>query len=482
MRRNELFLLPPDMRDWLPEDHLAWFIIGLVDELDLSAFESKYRLGAQGRPAHHPAMMLALLIYSYASDVHSSRRIERACSEDIACRVICGGEIPDHSTIARFRQIHDEAFRSVFLQVLRMCAEAGLVRLGVLAIDGTKVSANASMDANRSADGIRRLVDQVIADAEAADAAEDEVFGEARGDELPEWTRDPDRRKQVLAEAAERLRQKNKKSRVNTTDPDSRLMHGPAGGFVQAYNAQVAVDESGVVLAAEATSAENDLHQMAPVIDRTLENLAAAGIDAKPAVAVADNGYLSTAGLTGIDEDIEVVVAPGPRVPDAKQVAAADANHAAADAAVQAERQRRREVFARISSGEITPTEGSRELGIHLATLSYGYDRWLAGEPIPVKPVSRRFRKTSSHARLQIDMAAKLADPALAAAYARRAPLAEGAIASLKNRIGLRRISMRGRRAANAELTLGAAVHNVLKLRNAAQELLTPSPPPFATA
>src|SRR3954464_6897997 len=147
--RDQVLLLPPSLREWLPAGHLAWFVIDAGDRLDLTAFYAAYRLDGQGRGAHEPSMMVALLLYSYVVGERSSRRIERRCVEDVACRVICANQAPDHTTIARFRRRHETALAGLFGDVLALCAEVGLVSVGVIAIDGTKVYANASQHANR---------------------------------------------------------------------------------------------------------------------------------------------------------------------------------------------------------------------------------------------------------------------------------------------------------------------------------------------
>src|SRR5205823_7666288 len=154
--REQELLLPPSLRDWLPEGHLAWFVIDAVAELDLTAFYAAYRADGHGRAAHDPAMMVALLLYSYALGERSSRRVERRCVEDVATRVICANQTPDHTTIARFRQRHEAAIAGLFGEVLALCAEAGLVEVGVVAVDGTKVHANASERATRSCADIAR--------------------------------------------------------------------------------------------------------------------------------------------------------------------------------------------------------------------------------------------------------------------------------------------------------------------------------------
>jgi transposase len=156
--RDQVLLLPPSLREWLPDDHFAWFVIDAVDRLDLSAFYCGYRLDGQGRAAHEPSTMVALLLYSYALGERSSRRIERRCVEDVATRVICANRAPDHTTIARFRQRHEAALAELFGEVLWLCAEAGLVRVGVVAVDGTKVHANASHHATRDYELIAREI------------------------------------------------------------------------------------------------------------------------------------------------------------------------------------------------------------------------------------------------------------------------------------------------------------------------------------
>src|SRR3954462_11205773 len=200
--RDQELLLPPSLREWLPEEHFAWFVIDAVAELDLSAFLASYRVDGHGRAAHDPAMMVALLLYAYAIGERSSRRIERRCVEDVATRVICANQAPDHTTIARFRQRHEMALGELFGEVLALCAESGLVRVGVIAVDGTKVHANAAPQATRDYEQIAR---EILAEADAVDAEEDEQFGDARGDELPPELATAQGRRGWLREAKRRL-------------------------------------------------------------------------------------------------------------------------------------------------------------------------------------------------------------------------------------------------------------------------------------
>jgi transposase len=208
--RDQPFLLPPDMREWLPAGHLAWFVIDAVEALDLSRFSARRSPGGSvaGRAAYDPRVLLGLLVYGYATGVRSSRRIERACAEDVAFRVICAQDVPDHATVARFRREHfadPAAMGDLFAQVLVVAARAGLGKLGLIAIDGTKIAASASKDANRAEGRLRELAAVVVAEAEAVDAAEDELFGDARGDELPAELADPKTRGERIRAALAEL-------------------------------------------------------------------------------------------------------------------------------------------------------------------------------------------------------------------------------------------------------------------------------------
>src|ERR1700754_3121047 len=178
--REQSFLMPPDVREWLPEDHFAWFVLDAVAAMELDAFYAAYRVDGRARPAYEPAMMVALVLYAYARGMRSSRAIERACVEDIAYRVIAGQAKPDHATIARFVERHQDALAAVFGQVLGLCARAGLAGVNVVAVDGTKIAANAAREATANYERIAR---EVLEHAQAVDAEEDARFGDARGDE-----------------------------------------------------------------------------------------------------------------------------------------------------------------------------------------------------------------------------------------------------------------------------------------------------------
>jgi transposase len=346
--RDQSFLLPPDLRDWLPKSHLAWFILDVVDQLDLQPFLRAYRADGHGHPAYDPKALLGVLLYAYAVGMRSSRQIERRCQEDLAFRVLAGNSAPDHVTIARFRVRHQAALAELLVASLRLCAAAGLVRLGVLALDGTKVAANAADKANRTLDKVEAEVAEILRQAAEADQREDLEHGHARGDELPaELASRTGRLAQLRqakarleAEAAERQRRyqqrvaelaaaarargrqprvhikprrqdeaPNPKATANITDPDSRFLH-TRNGTVQGYNAQAVVTEGQVVVAAELTQQGNDLQQLRPMLQAVDQTLAAADIHQRPGTLLADSGYWSIANLTSIPDAPELLIWP----------------------------------------------------------------------------------------------------------------------------------------------------------------------------
>jgi transposase len=203
--RGQQFLIPPDMREWLPENHLVWWLLAVVERLDTSGLHRRRRRGAQGRAGYDPDMLLALLVYAYCTKVRSSRQIERLCETDVAYRVICAGQVPDHSTIARFRQEQAWVAARLFADVLEICAQAGLAQVGVVALDGTKIAANASRDANRTRQWLEGEIADMFAQARRVDDDEDDRFGGRRGDELPAGLADPAVRQARLQAALDQL-------------------------------------------------------------------------------------------------------------------------------------------------------------------------------------------------------------------------------------------------------------------------------------
>ena len=437
---DQRLLLPPDLREWLPAGDVALFLSDVVDELDLSAIYAAYEQGdRRGQPPYHPAMMVKLLLYGYCTGVPSSRKIERATYRDVAFRVLAGDQHPDHDSIAEFRKRHLEALAGLFVQVLQLCQGAGLVTLGHVALDGTKLKANASkhtaMSYARMEETEARLEREVrtlLEQAQQVDAAEDTQYGRGqRGDELPaELARRESRLVKIRAakaaleqaarerasQAAEAGRAKlaarkqrvgSAKGRVatvpdpeqaqpaptaqyNFTDPESRIMKdGATKGFVQAYNAQLVVDgEAQVIVACAVTQAATDVEQFVPMLIQVQQNVGQA-----PAIALADAGYFSEANLTAPElATIECYVPP--------------------------DRQTHRGVW--------TPGRSRH-------------------------PVSEQMR-------------AKLQTAAGRAIYARRKTLPEPVFGQIKEARGFRRFWLRGVRNVRAEWAMICLTHNLLKL------------------
>jgi len=345
---DQALLLPPSVHDFVPAGHLSRFVVALVtEELDLSTILASYK-GEKGQPPYHPAMMVALLLYAYAVGIYSSRRIAKACIERVDFMAIVALDAPDFRTTSEFRRRHLVALSALFVQVLKLCEQAGLVKLGHVALDGTKINANASKHKAMSYERMQKRepelqaeVDGWLKAAEAADAAEDAAFGvDRRGDEMPDWVADKQARlakiRQAKAEleaeakakaAAEQAAREKKdgdklrpgrkavppsdvpepKAQRNFTDPDSRILK-TKDGYIQGYNAQAAVDAQEQIIVAHTLSNNgNDQAQLAPLLDATKANLGR-----NPDEASADAGYCSAANLrTLIRRRIKGYIATG---------------------------------------------------------------------------------------------------------------------------------------------------------------------------
>jgi transposase len=365
---DQLMLMPPSVREWLPEDHLAFFVLDTVAELDLAEFFAAYRADGRGGSVYDPRTMLAVLLYAYCTGERSSRRVERCLVEHVAYRVVAANQQPDHATIARFRARHQDAIAGLFGQVLGLCVKAGLVDTGLIAIDGTKFGANASFFANRKhesltkelaeiaeiaelnqaqpgegddlVDAAHKIAKAILEEAAAVDEAEDAEHGDARGDELPpEWSGGRDRRARIRAaldelesqkardyesRIAERVKKetelgrkltgpkpkedaarRSKPRRANTTDPHSRIIAQASKGVVQGYNAQTAATADQIVVAAEVTATTNDQPHFVPMTTAVTENLTDAGHAESVGTFVADAGYWTAAnGTTEVGAEV----------------------------------------------------------------------------------------------------------------------------------------------------------------------------------
>ena len=500
--RDQLFLLPPDLRSWLPAGHLVWFVLEVVGRLDTSVLHARHRNDGVGRRSYDPDMLLALLVYAYCTGVRSSRQIERRCESDVAFRVVCANHVPDHTTIARFRQAHTAVAQSLFTDVLVLCFEAGLGSVGVVAVDGTKMGCNASLSANRTRASIEAEVAAMFVDADRVDGAEDRLFGDDRGDELPVDLVNPRsrgerldaalmelRRQEAVREAAQQARKRTQEEAVarggrprgkpsedeevaaaeaavraedlraetrrreraekqallghrlagrrpgpqsrgqrlaaerfervkaraderakarphegpsetagtrsaNTTDPQSRFMKTQQG-WVQGYNSQAAVNEHGVVLAAEVTQEHTDFGQCVPMMNAVRKNLDAIGCQNQEiGLVLFDAGYISNDNLT----------APGP--------------------------------------DRLIATGKARKLNQQLST---------RGAPPP--------DATALEA-----MGHRLRTPAGRSTYKLRGQLVEPYFGNIKEVRGIRRFIGRGLATVNAEWKLIATTNNILKL------------------
>jgi transposase len=467
--REQLLLMPPSVADWLPEDHLAWFVIDVVAELDMSSFFAAYRLDGRGGAAYDPQMMLALLVYAYCVGERSSRRIERRLVEDVAFRVVAANQQPDHATLARFRATHETSIAALFGQVLAVCARAGLLRPGLVAIDGTRMVANASREANRTAEQVaEEIAGEILAEAAVTDASEDaEESRRAGGSEPPDADLGPRagrraRLRRVLdelkaeadehsyeavmarratkeAETGKKLRgkrpsptrQKNRgRQHGNITDPDSRLMN-TKNGFVQGFNAQAVATVDQFVIAAEVSNQAFDAPLYEDVITTAKTNLKKAGERRRIRRVVADAGYWSdhNVHLPGV----ESFIAPG---------------RARKLAKIAESQQQRAEIIDQVQAGELTKPEAAEKLGVSVARVNQILRRRRAGDPDQLTAAS----------------IAKIDSPRGRRTYARRAGTIEPVFAQIKHNRKIRTVSRRGLTAADSEWKLICATHNLLKL------------------
>jgi transposase len=429
------YLFPPSPHDWLPEGDLVYFLLDTVATLDLSPIYAHYERELRGQPPFHPRMMVALLLYCYATGTRSSRKIMKRCHVDVACRVIVGEDIPDFRTISDFRRIHLARLEALFVEVLKLCALAGLARVGTIALDGTKIKANASRHKAMSYDRMKteeeRLKQEIaglLAEAQASDDAEDLRHGPDRhGDELPdELARRQsrlakirgakklleERAKLEAAEEAARRQAEGKsppttasaeavpepKDQINFTDPESRIMRASNKGWDQCGNAQAVTNEHQIILAADVTDQANDVRQLVPMVDQARANLDAAGIDDAIEAALGDAGYYSETNAAALE---------------------------------------------------------GRGIEPYLAT-----ERLKHHEKVASAPRGRIPNGLSAKQR----MARKLRTKVGREMYAKRKGMIEPIFGQVKQALGLRQFSLRGLASMRGEWRLMATVHNLLKL------------------
>src|SRR5712675_1644340 len=420
---NEELLLPPSLRDWLPENHLAYFVSDVADNLDLSGMDAVYGNEKRGQPPYDPLMMTKVLLYGYCVGVFSSRRIERRLVEDIAFRVLAAGNQPNFRTISDFRKIHLKTLEALFEQVLKIALEAGAMKVGRVALDGTKVKANASkhkaMSYDRMLEKEKQLkaeVKRLLEQAETADAEEDALYGKDRtGDELPAELERRETRLKKIKEAKraveERARQKaaaegkdpkqaepKDKDQYNFTDPESRIMKG-ADGFVQAYNAQAAVEPNlQLIVGQTVTQSTNDKEQLLPMVE-VMEQQSGQ----RPEEVLADSGYCSEKNLEALD-------------------------------------------------AEENP---ERRIDGYVATQRQKHDEYK--EPCPKGPLPKGATRVDRMRR-------KLKTKAGKAVYAARKAIVEPVFGQIKQARGFRQFLLRGLAKVQGEWSLVCTTHNILKL------------------
>jgi transposase len=425
-RRDQQFLLPPSVDEWLPQDHLARFVVSTVEQLDLAVFARPHRADGRGRQSYDPKMLVALVLYAWCEGQRSSRRIERCCVEQIPFRWVTGNDGPDHTTISRFIKDRAAEIDGLFVQVLRLAFAAGMGRVGVVAVDGTKMAADASPLQSMTRKRLEGQARRIGEEHQANDDADDERFGDARGDELPAELADPASRDARILEALRQIEAEDAAAQAaheakvagregkggrppkppepterkgNVTDPDCRVMKG-SRGFGPDYNAQAAVSEDQLIIAADVTQDRADNAQFTPVADAVTEQLDQLNAD-QPDAFVADAGYWNP-DIFDDDDDgqdrPEVLVPPAPN-------------------------KKRRKLATR--------------------------------GPIP------------QGASLAQRMERKLATKTAKARYRKRATMVEPVFGQIKGARGITRFRRRGLDAVRSEWVLIATTHNILKMWHA---------------
>lgn len=476
--RDQQFLLPPDVREWLPAGHPALFVVEVVEALDLSGFVAGYKSSQdRGRPAYHPVLMVGIVLYASMTSVISSRRIERLLATDVGFRVVASNERPDHGTICRFVVRHKEALEELFAQVVGLAAEAGLVDVTLVAVDGTKMPGDASPQRNTTLGDLRRRfagwADTVQANDAADDAAEADGAGTApvaemfEQDSMREWIRQ--RLDERDGEAEDR--------RMNLTDPDSGLLPRSGGGWVQGYNAQAAAVGGGIVVAADVTANPADTTMLEPMVAK-IGSAVAAATGERAGVVVADAGYWDTDTIEAIEADPEqpdVLVATGRKQPEQvpaplpePDVAGYEAAMADYEQRLKAEHARRAAVIARVINGELILREAAELLNI--STPRAGELKWAwqaAGGPEGVQP--KRLPKgrperppgPTRAARSRHAMDTRLAKPAGRSFYRQRQAIIEPVFGDIKTNRRITRFLRRGHDKVRAEWHWILTGHNL---------------------
>lgn len=525
--RDQEFLLPPNMAEWLPEDHLVWFVIDVVDRLDTRAFHARSKRGGVGRQGFDPDMLLGLLVYAYAVGERSSRRIERLCVDHVAFRVLCGQDAPDHTTIARFRAAHQDAFAGLFAQVLRLAAEAGMVRVGVVSIDGTKISADASRGANRTPEWIRKeaarlareMAEQIVAEAAQVDQLEDTRASQSGDDDdrLPPGMANRDARAANIARALVELDRQDAADRgIDAAERQALTEYlervefaekppsgAPPAGLdpvahqqarIRRQQRRIAALEGcrGAAAAKQRARARKSLHEAEAALAAAEQTAAAGRLDLRGKAARkrdrrqarlrARGGAGRTINTSDPDSRLMSTANGGSVQGFNAQLAVTD-DHLVLGVHLSQDANDTRCLLPTLHAAEATAELLGLEIALVLADAGYftdenltapGPDRLIApgkhrelapvgAEPVTGPPPPDASPKDAMRHRLRTEEGAT--------AYKRRSATVEPVIAHLKELIGLARFSRRGLPAATAELHLATAVHNLRRMHAAALDI-----------
>lgn len=458
--RNQAMLMPHDITEWLPKDHFVWMVIDSVDVFDLAPFYARYRTGAQGRAAYDPKMLITVLLYAYANGIRSSRDIERKLQEDAAFRIIANNRFVDHTTICRFRQRHEAELAELFTELVAFAVRAGLVRTTIVAIDGTKIEANASDRNTVNEEQLKKLAAKVFEEAAATDAEEDRLYGDRRGDELPEHLQNrADRLEWLKEQVAERpTTTRGNAATINTTDPDSRTMK-TSEGYVQGYNAQVAVSDDHVIVAADLTNEATDVNQLEPMVGEVKDNLERAGAQ-QPASILADSGYLSPRNVA-LDLPGEILIAPtATRRLD--EALAEERPHTKPRRRIPHDLERRQRIIEAYVAGLVTAQEAAQALGSKITSVYHWAWRLRAFDTLPSV---QRYNEERGPSSKEV-MLERFRDPEARQRYKRRGATVEPVIGQLKDVLGVRRFHHRGLPTCRTELRLMAVAYNLRRMWN----------------
>jgi transposase len=478
--RDQQYLLPPDVRDWLPPGHPALFLAAMLAELDLSRFVAKSQTSFErGRPAYHPEVMVGIALYASMTGVISSRRIERALAVDVGFRVVAANERPDHATICRFIVRHRDDLEDLFAQIVGLAAEAGLVDPVLIALDGTKMPGDASPSRNVSLDDLRAAF-AAWADTVEANDAHDDAQESGPSGPIGEMFDDDSMREWIRRRLDERGNEPGDR-RMNLTDPDSGIMPRSGGGWVQGYNAQAAATQGGIVVAADVTASPSDPGMLVPMVDR-IDSAVTAATGQRAGLVIADAGYWNTDNVEFIEADDDrpdVLIATAQQLPDtvpdplpepdltAWETAVTE--HNAKAAAIQSHRV---EIIGRVVNGELLLREAEALTGLDNSWISRMKTAWINGagpDAVPAPDLPGRPKRPPTptrSARRRHEMSTRLAKPSGRSLYKQRKTIIEPVFGDIKTNRRITRFLRRGHDRIRAEWHWILTGHNLTIIYN----------------